>query len=70
MKDSVYMLVVDIWRLAARYGFRRMRDGEWESFIQDGEKLAAKYRREDVRLERLCRDMFAAFQELYQQIRR
>ncbi len=70
MKDSVYMLVVDIWRLSARYGFSRIRDGEWESFIQDGEKLAAKYRREDVRLERLCRDMFAAFQELYQQIRR
>ncbi len=68
MKDSVYRLVVDIWRLAAKYNFRRMGDDEWESFIRDGEKLAARYRNEDARLERLCRDMFAAFQELYQKM--
>ncbi len=68
MKDSVYRLVVDVWRLAARYGFRRMGDKEWEGFIRDGEKLAARYRNEDARLERLCRDMFAAFQELYQKM--
>lgn len=68
MKDSVYRIVVDMWRLAAKYDFRRMGDGEWESFIQDGERLAARYRSEDVRLERLCRDMFAAFQELYQKM--
>lgn len=69
MKDSVYRIVVDMWRLAARYGFRRMGDGEWESFIRNGERLAAKYRSGDAGLEHLCRDMFAAFQKLYQQIR-
>ena len=68
MKDSVYRIVVDMWRLAARYGFRRMGDGEWESFIRDGERLAARYRSEDARLERLCSDMFDAFQKLYQKM--
>ena len=68
MKDSVYRIVVDMWRLAARYGFRRMRDGEWEEFINGGDDLVMRYRKKGAAMERLCRDMLSAFQEFYQKM--
>lgn len=68
MKDSVYMLVVDVWRLAWKHGFRRMGDSEWEAFISEGSELVMRYRGMGAAMERLCRDMLSAFQKLYQQI--
>lgn len=66
MKNEIYELVVDVWRLAWKYGFRKMSDAEWESFVSAGTRLVLKYRdRSDV-LEELCRDLLAIFQRLYQ----
>ena len=65
MKDSVYMLVVDVWRLAWGFGFRKLGDSEWEAFIDRGEKLVKRYQERGAAMERLCRDMLAAFQEFY-----
>lgn len=62
MKYRVYRVVVDSWRLAAKYAFRRMGDGDWQDFIRDGQKLILKYRAEGVAVERLCRDLLDAFQ--------
>lgn len=67
MKQIIYMAVVDTWRLAAGFGFRRLGDGEWEDFIRSGQKLATRYRSHGQAVERLCRDLFAAFQEYYRQ---
>ena len=68
MKDSVYMLVVDVWRLAVRFGFQKMGDSEWEAFIDNGTKLVMRYQKKGEAMERLCRDMFSAFQSFYEQI--
>ena len=68
MKDSVYMLVVDVWRLAWGFGFRKLGDSDWEAFIDRGEKLVKRYQESGAVMERLCRDMLSAFQEFYQQI--
>ncbi len=68
MKDSVYMLVVDVWRLAIKFGFRKMGDSEWEAFIDRGKKLAMRYQEKGAAMERLCRDMLSAFQSFYEQI--
>lgn len=62
MKGIVYMLFVDVWRLAARFGFREMGDGEWESFIRSGQKLVMRYRPQGRAMERLCRDLLGAIQ--------
>lgn len=64
MKDRVYRVVVDTWRLAAKYGFRKMGDGDWEDFIRTGQKLVLRYRAEGEAMERLCRDILDAFQAL------
>lgn len=68
MKDSIYRVVVDMWRLAAKYGFRKMGDREWEDFISAGQELLIKYRAEGKEMEWLCRNLFSAFQSLYEQI--
>lgn len=65
MKDNVYMLVVDIWRLAAKFGFCRMGDSEWEEFVRSGQKLVIRYRSQGDAIERLCRDMLNAVQDFY-----
>lgn len=67
MKKIVYEMVVDIWRLAARYQFRKLSESEWESFIADGKRIQIKYRQHGSRIEHLCRDWFDAVQTFYQQ---
>lgn len=68
MKNRVYRVVVDTWRLAAKYVFRKLGDSDWEDFIRDGQKLVTKYRTDDAAVERLCRDILLAFQKFYVQI--
>lgn len=68
MKDSVYMLLVDVWRLAMKFGFRKMGDSEWETFIDRGKKLVMRYKEKGEAMERLCRDLLSAFQSFYEQI--
>ncbi len=66
MKDSVYRLVVDIWRLAAKFGFRKMGDDEWEDFVRSGQKLVIRYHSQGDAMEKLCRDMLNAIQRFYE----
>lgn len=66
MKEIVYMLVVDVWRLAAKADFRKMGDDEWEDFIHSGQKLVMKYRLQGEAVERLCRNLLDAFQRFYE----
>ena len=65
MKDRVYRVVVDTWRLAAKYSFRKMGDSDWKDFIENGKKLVIKYRAENAALEKLCRDILDAFQTFF-----
>lgn len=67
MKDRAYRIVVDVWRLAAKYGFRKMGTGEWEGFVSGGNRLVARYRDEGCAAERLCRDLLDAFQKFFRQ---
>lgn len=62
MKEIIYMLVVDVWRLAKKFEFRKMGDDEWEDFIQSGQKLVIRYRLRGEAAERLCRALLDAFQ--------
>lgn len=68
MKDRIYKIVVDTWRLAVKYGFRKMENTEWESFISEGQKLIIRYRAEGEAIERLCRDLLDAFQRFYERL--
>lgn len=68
MKDSIYRVVVDVWRLAVKYGFRKMEDSEWKDFVSVGQELVIKYRAEGKEMEWLCRDLFSAFQSFYERI--
>ncbi len=68
MKDSIYRIVVDTWRLAVKYEFRKMGNSEWEGFVSESQKLAVRYRAEGEAVERLCRDLLDAFQQLYEQL--
>ncbi len=66
IREIIYMLVVDIWRLAAKYDFCKMGDDEWEDFISSGQKLVIRYRPYGEAVERLCRDMLDAIRIFYQ----
>lgn len=68
MKDSIYRIVVDVWRLALKYGFRKMGDKEWEGFVSAGRELVIKYRVKGESVEKLCRNLFGAFQSFYEQV--
>ena len=68
MKDSIYMIVVDVWRLAAKYDFRKMGDRGWERFIREGQKLIVRYRAEGKAMEKLCRDLLDVFQQFYKRL--
>ena len=68
MKDVIYRIVVDVWRLATKYDFRKMGNTEWKNFVTAGQKLIVKYRTEGAAVERLCRDLLDAFQTFYEQI--
>ena len=68
MKDMVYRIVVDTWRLAAKYDFQRLDDRDWEEFIRDEQKLAGKHRVEGCAAERLCRDLLYAFSSFYESL--
>lgn len=68
MKDAIYRLVVDVWRLAAKYKFRKMGDAEWEDFVSSGQKLVIRYHAQGEAVERLCRDLLDAFQEFYRRM--
>ena len=65
MKDKVYRIVVDTWRLALKYNFRKMGDRDWEDFIRNGQKLVLRYRADSAAMQRLCRDILDAFQRFY-----
>ncbi len=69
MKNRIYRIVVDTWRLALKYSFRKMENREWESFVSEGQKLVIRYRAEGEAMERLCRDLLDAFQRFYEQFR-
>lgn len=62
MKEIIYMVVVDVWRLAAKFDFRKMGDDEWEDFIRSGQKLVMRYRPRGEAVERLCRTLLDVFQ--------
>lgn len=66
MKDSIYRMMVDIWRLASKYNFCKMGDKEWEDFIRSGQKLAMRYRPQGEAVEKLCRALFSAFQDFFE----
>ncbi len=68
MKDNIYRIVVDTWRLAVKYGFRKMGTREWESFISESQKLVVRYRPEGETMERLCRNLLDAFQQFYERL--
>lgn len=67
MKYKIYRLVVDVWRLAAKYEFQKMGDSEWEAFVAGADGLLKRYR-DDAVTERLCRNLLDAFQEFYKWI--
>ncbi len=73
MKDKVYRIVVDVWRLAAQFGFRKMGSADWEAFVAGAERLVKGCRDRDTgdaAAEALCRDLLDAFQSFYQRIRK
>lgn len=62
MKEIIYRVVVDVWRLAKKFDFQEMSDDEWEDFTRSGQKLVMRYRPQGKAVERLCRDLLDAFQ--------
>lgn len=68
MKKIVYEMIVDIWRLAARYQFGKLSDTQWENFLVEGNTLLEKYRQYGRQEELLYRDLFSAVQAFYQRL--
>lgn len=66
MKNKVYELIVDIWRLASKYQFKRLTEAEWDAFISAGVDLCKRYRQQSPGMEQLCRDLFYDFQKFYE----
>lgn len=68
MKDKVYRVVVDTWRLALKYNFQKMGDSDWEDFITNAQRLVLRYRAEGAAMERLCRDILDVIQMFYERL--
>lgn len=68
MKEKIYKLIVDIWRLTCKYQFRKLSDSEWEQFVSDGEKLLERYSGNKNSVEMLCRDFLQCVQAFYERL--
>ena len=68
MKEEIYKIIVDIWRLTCRYQFRKLSDSDWEQFTADGRKLMRRYRGDGNPVEILCRNLFQCVQAFYEQL--
>lgn len=66
MKDSVYKVFVDIWRLTYKYRFQKLDDEQWECFLSDAKKLMSRYRNTEA--ETIFRYLFMAIQTFYEKI--
>jgi len=68
MKETMYELFTDVWRLADKYQFRPLNDAEWEAFVVEGKRLLTRYQQKGILIELLYRDLFSAVQEYYKNI--
>ena len=68
MKEEVYRIIVDIWRMICKYQFRKLSDDEWERFVSDGERLLERYKGNRNPVEMLCRDLFQCVQAFYEHL--
>lgn len=64
MKELAYRAFVDVWRLAAKYGFQKLDENQWERFIDDADFLMKRYKGTEV--EMLFRKLFLAVQSVYE----
>lgn len=70
MKEEIYKLIVDIWRLTCKYQFRKLSDNEWEQFVSDGEKLLKRYRSNKYPVEMFYRDLYQCVLSFYERLSR
>lgn len=64
MKELAYRVFVDAWRLAAKYGFQKLDEDQWERFIDDAGFLMKRYK--GTESEILFRKLFLAVQSVYE----
>ncbi len=66
MREITYRVFVDIWRLAAKYGFQELDDGQWEKFIDDADYLYKRYK--GTQGEYLYRELLMVIESFYEKI--
>lgn len=66
MKEMAYRVFVDVWRLAAKYNFRKLDEEQWERFIDDADYLYNRYK--GTQVENLYRELFMVVQSLYERL--
>lgn len=64
MRELIYKVFVDVYRLACKYRFSKLDDKQWECFIADSGRLLSRYRGTDA--EWLFRELFMAVQTFYE----
>ena len=64
MREIIYRVFVDAWRLAAKYNFQKLDDEQWERFIDDAEYLLRRYK--GTKGEAVYRGLLMVVQELYE----
>ncbi len=64
MRDLAYKVFVDTYRLACRYHFQKLDEGQWESMISDADRILRRYKGTEA--EYLFRYLFAGVQSFYE----
>lgn len=66
MKELAYKVFTDAWRLAAKYGFQKLDENQWERFIDDADFLMKRYKGTEA--EELFRKLLFVVQGEYEKL--
>lgn len=61
----IYNLITSIWKLCKKYGTDKLTYGQWEAFVEDGQRTREIYLAKGSQYDMLYRGMFSALQEYY-----
>ncbi|MGN1332070.1 MAG: hypothetical protein ACI4V0_04815 [Lachnospiraceae bacterium] len=64
MREIVYRVFVDVWRLTAKYGLQKLDEEQWDRFIDDADYLYKRYK--GTQGEWLYRNLLLVVESFYE----
>lgn len=64
MREIIYRVFVDVWRLTAKYNLKKLDEEQWDRFIDDADYLYKRYK--GTQGEWLYRNLLLVVESFYE----